>query len=139
MTGQVVPRPKTRGKTPTAATLKRKADRLWGEYIHRRDQQCRFCGKRDGKLDAHHICIRSFAATRTDEQNGLLLCWPTCHQNVAHGDPFRAVLLYTDILGADAYAALRAKAQAGVKANAMHWRAEVARLTALLSELEVTP
>jgi len=46
------------------------------------------------------------------------------------------VCLYTAILGDEAYTALRAKAHAGVKANTMHWRSEVARLTVLLAELE---
>ena len=91
----------------------KRADRLWGELIHLRDKQCQFCGKRDGKLDAHHICVRTFKATRFEPDNGILLCF-RCHQDIAHGDPFTAVLHYERLRG-DRYRELREQAYAGAK------------------------
>lgn len=125
------PAKKRKPKSPMA-----RADELWGAIIHLRFDRCCFCGKpaHAGKMDAHHVCVRSFKATRTDENNGLLLCWPKCHQDVAHGDPFAAVVHYTRIFGVDGYKALRDKAQAGVKANAAFWHSEVARLERVLAE-----
>lgn len=128
---QVTPIAK-KAKGPTAAALRRKADKLWGQVIHARDRGCRFCGRTDGKLDAHHVMVRTFNATRCDSANGLLLCFQ-CHQNVAHGDPFAAVLEYERIFGADGYRSLRELAYAGCKANVGFWRE---RVDALLDELD---
>lgn len=54
------------------------------------------------------------------------------HQNVAHGDPFEAVLHYERLFGHDGYKALRDRARAGVKANKGFWESAVARLEGLL-------
>ena len=144
MTRDVTPLPKTvravkprkavkKKRATTAADLKRAADKAWGTYIHQRDRGCRFCDRTDGKLDAHHICVRTFAATRCDPNNGLLLCFH-CHQNIAHGDPFAAVWHYERILGHNGYQALREKAYSGVKANKDFWADRVLELAALLKE-----
>lgn len=53
-------------------------DRLWGIVIHNRDDRCQWCGKQDGKLDAHHIFGRTNKSTRWDTKNGILLCF-YCH------------------------------------------------------------
>ncbi len=141
--GDVMPRQVTpRFKAPKVAkkrkpkSAKARADELWGAVIHLRDDRCRFCGKRDGKLDAHHVMIRSFLATRTDTNNGLLLCWPRCHQDIAHGDPTAAVNHYSRIYGLDGYNALRAKAYdgRGKKYPESFWRAEVERLELELAQ-----
>lgn len=134
---QMIPKTKTPKKPPkrlkakrgtTTAELKRKADALWGELIHTRDRCCRICGKADGKLDAHHIMVRSHAATRTDPDNGILACF-RCHRYVCHGtDPLLAVWHYEAILGHDGYRALRDKAIAGVRADKAFYAVEVARL-----------
>lgn len=141
--GDVMPRQVTpRFKAPKVAKKRKpkspmaRADELWGAIIHLRFDRCQFCGKpaHAGKMDAHHVVVRKFKATRTDTANGLLLCWPTCHQDIAHGDPYAAVTHYTRIFGAEGYKALRDKAQAGVKANAAFWRAEVERLELELAQ-----
>lgn len=121
---------KRKAKSPMA-----RADELWGAVIHLRDSGCRFCGKVDGKMDAHHVCIRPFKATRTLTENGLLLCFH-CHQNVAHGDPFKAVLMYERIFGHGGYQRLRAKALDGVgkKYPASFWRERVAALELELAQ-----
>lgn len=119
----------------TAAAYKRKATRLWGAVIHARDAGCQRCGRTEGKLEAHHILPREFCATRTDEGNGVLLCY-RCHKgrDGMHCDPMAAVGFYLDLLGEDGYTALRAKAKAGVnqKFPAAFWKSEVERLSALL-------
>jgi hypothetical protein len=136
----VTPLPKQKAskrKPPTAAALKKKATRLWGEYVHLRDRVCQVCGKADGKLDAHHILPREFSATRADPDNGVLLCFQ--HHNGAresvHGDPFWAVEFYTRHLGADAYNTLRNRAYDGVKGTygVAFWRDACAELEELLA------
>ena len=147
MTREVTPLPKTvravkprkgvkKKRATTAAELKRAADKAWGTYIHQRDQACRICGKADGKLDAHHIMPRTFAATRADPTCGIIVCF-RCHRYVCHGpDPFAAVLEYERILGHDGYRALREKAYSGVKANKDFWADRVLELAALLKETD---
>jgi hypothetical protein len=112
----------------TPAALKRKATKLWGEFIHERDQVCQVCGRPDGKLDAHHIMVRQFNATRSWEPNGILVCFQD-HQKL-HSDPFWAVQFYTARFGVDGYEALRRKAYDGTGGTygAPFWRGEVARL-----------
>ncbi len=120
-------------KAGTPAALKRKATRLWGEFIHERDQVCQVCGRADGKLDAHHVMVRTFQATRSYEPNGMLVCYRD-HQKL-HSDPFWAVQVYTDRFGVDGYEALRRKAYDGVsgKYPASFWIREIARLEWLLA------
>lgn len=118
---------KAKRGTSTAAK-KRRAVQLWGEYVHARDIYCQRCGKGDGKLDAHHVMIRSFAATVADEYNGILLCFK-CH-GVMHSDPHEAVVFYTMRYGVQGYAALRQRAYdgQGKTLRAAHWEGEIARL-----------
>lgn len=119
----------------SAAKEKAKATKLWGEYIHKRDVVCRFCGRADGKLDAHHVLIRTFSSTRTDENNGVLLCYRD-HQ-LMHSDSLEAVRFYVREFGGDDYLALRQKAYDGVggKYPASFWVDEQRRLQKLLEEL----
>jgi hypothetical protein len=129
--------PKKRPKAKTAAQLRKEATALWGRYIHERDVFCQFCGRTDSKLDAHHLIRREFNATRTDENNGVLICAFPCHQTVMHGDPFAAVQFYTRRLGVEGYAALRQKAYDGIngKYPVQFWRDECERLRKLLEAL----
>jgi hypothetical protein len=110
------------------AALKRRATALWGEFIHRRDVVCQVCGKASGKLDAHHVMVRQFNATRTYEANGVLACFQD-HQKL-HSDPHFAVCFYTERFGELGYEALRRKAYDGVagKYPASFWKAEIERL-----------
>ena len=64
---------------------------------------------------AAHIVSRRYAATRTEKRNGLPLClrmhqWFTSH-------PLAWEAFVTQKIGAEAFAALKAKAQAGPKGN----------------------
>jgi len=121
-------------KTP-AAKAKKKADDAWRIYIHARDRVCQYCGKADGVLNAHHVMIRSFNATRCDENNGILLDFQ--HHALMHSDPLAAYNFYRLRYGPDGYAALREKAYNGRngKYPASFWVSEAARLTALLDAL----
>lgn len=67
------------------ARAKRTLDKLWSEYVRRRDGHCTFCGRTEGKLDANHIMSRRHTATRWDVRNGNALCF-TCHRRF-HDDP----------------------------------------------------
>lgn len=124
---------KKRG-TSTAAK-KRKAVHLWGVYVHARDVYCQRCGKADGKMDAHHVLIRSFAATVADDRNGVLLCFK-CH-GLMHSDPMEALAFYTRRYGVEGYQNLRERAYEGQgkTLRAAHWDEAIARLSALLEGL----
>lgn len=129
--------PKVKVKKPAAkprSYWSKRADRLWGELIHLRDKRCQFCGKGDGKLDAHHICVRTFKATRWEPDNGILVCF-RCHQDVAHGDPFTAVLHYERLRG-DRYRELRELAYAGAKFGIQDLRDICARLEAAIKDVQ---
>lgn len=143
MTRDVTPRFKAPKKAPargvrarkagTPAALKRRATSLWGEFIHERDRVCQVCGKADGKLDAHHVMVRQFNATRTYEPNGVLVCFRD-HQ-MLHSDPMRAVRFYTERFGELGYEALRRKAYEGVNGRypASFWAGEIERLKSALA------
>ena len=135
----VTPLPKaSKAKRPAAKPRSywaKRADRLWGELIHLRDrEQCQFCGKVGGKKDAHHILPRTFHATRWEPDNGILLCWPKCHQDIAHGDPFAAVLHYERLRGTR-YQELRTIAYAGAKWTVQDLRDICSRLEAALKDV----
>lgn len=127
-----------RKRGTSAARERAKALTLWGRYIHLRDVYCQYCGKADGQLQAHHIIRKEFNATRTAEENGVLLCGWTCHRKVMHEDAFAAVQFYTRLLGVEGYEALRQKAYDGKDAKypVSFWREEIERLSKLLEGLE---
>ena len=129
-------KPKAKRGT-SAASAKRKADDVWRLVIRQRDKVCQVCGRDNGILAAHHVMIRSFSLTRTDEDNGLLACYQ-CHQDKLHGDPLEAVKFYTRRYGVEGYADLRKKALSGVgmKFPASYWIAERERLQSLLGALD---
>jgi len=124
-------------RATTTAALKRQALTKWGAVIHLKYDACQFCGRRDGKLDAHHIVDRGYAATFADSTNGVLLCAThhTLGLQSVHRDSQFAVNLYSLVLGVEGYAALNAKAYAGVRANRAFWEGEIAKLDAELVEL----
>ncbi len=130
-------KPITRTRKTSAATERAKALTLWGRYVHLRDGHCQYCGKAGGKLDAHHIIRKERNATRTDENNGVLLCAYPCHRTVMHGDSHAAEAFYAHWLGVDEYAALRQKANDGInhRYGIDFWRDERARLTKLIEAL----
>ena len=140
--GDVMPRQVTpRFKAPKVAkkrkpkSAKARADELWGAVIHLRYDRCCWCGRADGKLDAHHVMIRNYNSTRAVTENGILLCF-RCHVPKAHGDPAAAFKFYTEWFGAEAYAALRQRAYdgEGKRYPESYWRERVAALELELAQ-----
>ncbi len=131
------PAAKAKPKKVSATAAKNRATETWSRYIHARDKWCQLCGKPDGVLNAHHILPKKhFTAVRTDEANGVLLCY-RCHDRMHNGDSMEAVRFYTRLLGLNLYKALQTKALAGQgqKYPADFWIAERARLSQKLAEL----
>lgn len=76
-------------------------DLLWGMVIHNRDSECKWCGKSDGKLDAHHIHGRGLFV-RWDSRNGLLLCY-RCHNFRIHTDHEGLRIVCIKMIGQNVY------------------------------------
>ena len=127
-------KPLTKKRGTSTAAKKRKAVALWGAYVHARDVYCQRCGKSDGRMNAHHVMKRMFAATFADPDNGVLLC-KACH-DVMHDDPLEALQFYSRRFGIDGYQALRDKAHggSGKVMRADFWDDAIRRLSALLEE-----
>ena len=116
-----------------------KVDRLWSKYIHLRDgEACRYCGRRDIRLEAAHIVGRRYHATRWLPETGLLLC-NTCHEQFDHGtkietNPFRRDVIEKTI-GFPAYWRLKFAARTGMKKRMARMTAEI-ELTKAIKEME---
>jgi len=73
---------------PGSKYWKTRADKVWGEVIHRIYTQCDICGK--SPIEAHHLISRANTATRHSIENGIGLC---CNHHKwdnklsAHGAP----------------------------------------------------
>jgi hypothetical protein len=99
---------------------------------------CERCGLRGtsiGEFHCAHIVDRSWAATRTDLNNGLCMC-PPCHRWL--DDKIERGRM-KEFVGAERYVALAEKARGGVRALGlsplMFWRGERQRLTRIAKEL----
>ena len=90
------------------AKAKRKLDRMWSEYVRRRDGKCMFCGK-TGRLEANHILSRAHMATRWNIANGIALCF-RCHHIGFHHDPVSGAEKVREIIGENLYRELYALA-----------------------------
>jgi len=81
---------KVKLKKPTITKLKKKADKLWAEYIKSRQNfTCEKCDRSDRQIQYHHFYGRRIMATRYDPDNGFCLC-ASCHKldiHSAHEDP----------------------------------------------------
>jgi hypothetical protein len=53
---------------------KTRADKAWGELIHKTYSCCLVCGTTTSKLEAHHLISRAKVLTRHNPENGVLLC-----------------------------------------------------------------
>ena len=135
--------PMKRGGKPrkeSARTARKKADLAWSQYVRARDNYtCQYCGRTDRLMNAHHVMIREFSATRCDPRNGITVCGIPCHTQVMHGQPNLADAFYYRHLGPVLLAEIRQKGYEGVgaKYGAPHWQAELEnlrRLSALLEE-----
>jgi hypothetical protein len=72
-------------------TVSKRCFKLWSEIVRKRaGNKCEFCGRKDIKLDSHHIVSRKFAPLRFDLDNGIALC--SLHHKFSsnlsfHGNP----------------------------------------------------
>lgn len=59
--------------------------KMWRKAVFERDNYtCQICGKRGGRLNAHHIeRYRDCVSKRTDVSNGITVC-ESCHKNIHH-------------------------------------------------------
>lgn len=75
--------PRWRGSVVADSTLARrtKAYKQWREAVYARDDYtCQMCGRRGGKLNAHHIKpFARYPELRTAVENGITLC-ERCHK-----------------------------------------------------------
>lgn len=86
---------------------------------------CENCGK-TYQLECAHIVGRTLSWTRTDEANAYCLC-SQCHARFTAW-PVEFAEFIDRTIGREAYDALRAKAESGVRRK-FDWDAELARLT----------
>lgn len=129
-----IPKVNVRGRrSPSAATLKRKATALHSQYVRARDGRCVRCGGTTGQLQCAHVFSRRYAATRTDELNAVCLD-AACHRYLTE-NPLEHVSFFRAYLGDAVFFALKDKAYAGVgsRSSKAFWLAEVERLTVLLA------
>jgi 5-methylcytosine-specific restriction endonuclease McrA len=111
--------------------LRGKATKLHAELVRGRGS-CANCGG-TSNLQCAHIIPRRYAATRTDPANAYCLD-ARCHMRFTeHADEWMAFIDRT--IGRAEFDRLKAKAEAGVKANDAFWQAEVSRLTAMLESV----
>ena len=61
-------------------------DKLFSEFIRKRDKVCQKCGRSVGKLDAAHCFTRAKKSVKYDPDNACLLCWNPCHLYYDHHD-----------------------------------------------------
>jgi 5-methylcytosine-specific restriction endonuclease McrA len=112
-----------------AKGAKKKADDLFSKIVRSRGY-CQSCGS-TRNLQTAHVISRRYSATRTDLANAFCAC-ATCHARWTDY-PVEFGEFVLDVIGDDAYEALRVKSLSRVKFD---WLAEVERLRPLLAELE---
>lgn len=99
--------------------LEKKADRLWSEFIRKRDARCMAANHADewskcwGPLAAHHLFRRSFKATRWDPRNGATLC--AYHHGEMHNHPLQHAVWRIDLRGEVVASELLRRAYGGEK------------------------
>ena len=73
-------RKRTSKDVPAKGRLKKFADDLWAKAVKNEwAWKCAGCGRRHGKLDAHHLVPRQYKRFTYDLRNGIALC-PHCHR-----------------------------------------------------------
>lgn len=81
---------------PRSSYWKKKADKVWGAFIHYRDDFCMVCGT-NRTLQAHHLISRGKIITRHCPENGVLLC-ATHHIFDPDCSPHAGPIGFTDFL-----------------------------------------
>lgn len=125
-------------KKVSAKTARNKADEAWSKYVRARDNYtCQYCGRSGDHVNAHHVMIREFSATRCDPDNGVTVCGMPCHTRVMHGQPDKAEAFYYRHLGPELLGHIRRKGYEGVgaKYGAPFWQEQREHLQKLLEAL----
>jgi len=91
----------------------KKLDKLFSEYIRKRDGKCLKCGKKTN-LQTAHIHSRRHFNTRWDETNAVTLC-VRCHLFWAHKEPVEFTEWVKKLLGEKKYENLKIRARTIVK------------------------
>jgi 5-methylcytosine-specific restriction endonuclease McrA len=97
----------------TKKKLIKELDKLWGEYVRKRDGSCIVCGSCN-HLQAHHIFSRRYFNTRFNIDNGVSLCFAH-HHHLAHSlyEEFRDKMI--EFIGIDKYESLKKESKEIVK------------------------
>lgn len=77
---------------------KRKKDKQFSEYIRKRDGECKWCGRKEGRLNCSHIIPRGNLELRWNEANAVTLCY-RCHLIRWHKSPLEGVKWIRSYLG----------------------------------------
>ena len=93
-------------------TLKRKADKLFSEWV-RKEGKCEWCNRTNVRFEAAHIFSRRYLSTRYQPINCLCLC-SACHRK-AHDQPVEFVEWVKNYLGEDIYVELRYQAKVRIQ------------------------
>ena len=102
--------------------LKGKATKLHAEVVRSRGR-CERCGDQGPTLQCAHIIGRRYNATRCDPLNAWCLC-ARCHFRLTD-HPDEHMEFVADTIGLDAFFELKARAEAGVKANDAWWQSQI--------------
>lgn len=91
-------------KKLTRSNLEKKLDKLWSEYVRKRDNcNCQKCKKVYGQsVSPHHAFGRRHRAVRWDVDNGVSLCY-FCHIQWAHRDSAGFTEWFKNHVGEDVY------------------------------------
>jgi hypothetical protein len=93
----------------TKKQLNKTIDKLWSEYVRKRDGKCIICGSTN-HIQAHHIFSRRYMSLRYNVDNGVTLCFAH-HHHLAHSlyEEFRDKII--SILGQETYDRLKKLSQ----------------------------
>lgn len=102
-----------RQKKGSHASMKRKLDKLFSQWI-RSEGRCEWeDGEHGGKLETAHINSRTYLVTRWLPENALCLC--SKHHFYAHQNPLEFAEFVRKLYGKTKYEALRRKAKTSIK------------------------
>lgn len=91
----------------------KKLDKLFSQFIRKRDEKCLICYKMD-KLHCAHIFSRKHFNTRWDEDNAVTLCYYH-HLHFAHKEPILFAEFVFKYLGKKKYDNLKIRSQTIIK------------------------
>ena len=135
---------KKKKKKKSIKTLKNKLDRIFSEYIRRRDADsngyvaCCTCGKPEhwSLVDCGHFISRAHLPTRFEEPNAHAQC--RFENRYRNGAPEEYALFIMRRYGREEYDRLRALKNSNIKITQADYEEKIEKYTQLLHELEKT-